>query len=62
MARTQPDVAAAVLRLSNEGAQEFVIDLRDNLGGLVEEGVEVARLFLNGRLGPSSLLLLAFPS
>lgn len=48
VARTQPDVAAAVVRLREQGAQEFVLDLRDNLGGLVEEGVEVARLFLDG--------------
>lgn len=48
VARTQPDVAAAVRDLASQGAQEFVLDLRDNLGGLVEEGVEVARLFLEG--------------
>ena len=50
VARTQPDVAAAVLRLTADGAEEFVLDLRNNLGGLVEEGVEVARLFLDGKL------------
>ena len=48
VARTQPDVTAAIVKLRNQGAQEFVLDLRDNLGGLVEEGVEVARLFLKG--------------
>ena len=48
MARTQQDVAAAVQSLAAEGAQEFVLDLRNNLGGLVEEGIEVARLFLDG--------------
>lgn len=49
VARSQPDVAAAVQRLAADGAQEFVLDLRNNLGGLVEEGVEVARLFLDGK-------------
>lgn len=48
VARSQPDVASAVRRLSADGAEEFVLDLRNNLGGLVEEGVEVARLFLDG--------------
>jgi len=49
VARTQPDVAAAVRQLTANGAEEFVLDLRNNLGGLVEEGVEVARLFLDGK-------------
>lgn len=49
VARSQPDVASAVLKLTDEGAEEFVLDLRNNLGGLVEEGVEVARLFLDGQ-------------
>ena len=50
VARTQPDVASAVQRLIADGAEELVLDLRNNLGGLVEEGVEVARLFLDGKL------------
>ncbi len=33
-----------------QGALELVLDLRDNRGGLVSEGVEVARLFLDGAL------------
>lgn len=32
---------------TNEGATRLVIDLRDNRGGLVSEGIEVARLFLD---------------
>lgn len=54
VARTQQDVAAAVQRLAADGALEYVLDLRNNLGGLVEEGVEVARLFLDGPLALSS--------
>ena len=47
-ARAQRDVAAAVRRLRDEGAQRFTLDLRGNRGGLVTEGIEVARLFLDG--------------
>ena len=46
--RAVPDVAAAVRRLEGAGAAELVLDLRDNRGGLVQEGVELARLFLDG--------------
>nr|GMD22496.1 carboxyl-terminal-processing peptidase 1, chloroplastic [Ipomoea batatas] len=34
-------------RLQGMGASSFVLDLRDNLGGLVQAGVEIAKLFLN---------------
>ena len=35
--------------------QQLELDLRDNLGGLFLEGVEVARMFLPGRvLGPGA--------
>lgn len=46
-ARAQPDVAAALQSLRDRGAQAFVLDLRDNRGGLVNQGVEVAKLFLD---------------
>jgi C-terminal processing protease CtpA/Prc len=47
-ARAQRDVAAAVRRLEAGGAARLTLDLRGNRGGLVSEGVEVARLFLDG--------------
>ena len=47
-ARTKAEVADAVKALEAEGAQRYVLDLRNNLGGLFLEGVEVARLFLDG--------------
>lgn len=46
-ARAQRDVAQAVRELQSSGAQRLVLDLRGNRGGLVSEGVEVARLFLD---------------
>jgi C-terminal processing protease CtpA/Prc len=44
----QSDVAAAIRRLEAAGAVRLVLDLRDNRGGLVTEGLEVARLFMGG--------------
>ncbi|CAM0881990.1 unnamed protein product [Alopecurus aequalis] len=41
------DLVSAVKRLQNSGASYFVLDLRDNLGGLVQAGIEIAKLFLN---------------
>lgn len=46
-ARAQKDVAGAIQALERGGARRLVLDLRGNRGGLVTEGVEVARLFLN---------------
>ena len=51
-ARALTDVAAAVKTLESQGAAELVLDLRDNRGGLVQEGIEIAKLFLEG--GPLS--------
>eukprot|EP00198_Chlamydomonas_reinhardtii_P006937 XP_001696273.1 tail-specific protease [Chlamydomonas reinhardtii] len=47
-ARAQSDVATAIRQLEAGGATRLVLDLRDNRGGLVTEGLEVARLFLDG--------------
>ncbi|KAJ1284654.1 hypothetical protein BS78_03G221800 [Paspalum vaginatum] len=41
------DLVSALKRLQNLGASYFVLDLRDNLGGLVQAGIETAKLFLN---------------
>ncbi|XP_002965587.2 carboxyl-terminal-processing peptidase 1, chloroplastic [Selaginella moellendorffii] len=46
-ALTKRDLVTALMRLQASGASSFVIDLRDNLGGLVQEGIEVAKLFLD---------------
>ena len=53
-ARAVTDVAAAVKDLESQGAAELVLDLRDNRGGLVQEGIEIAKLFLAGVL-PTSM-------
>ena len=47
-ARTRAEVADALRDLEAEGAQRYVLDLRNNLGGLFLEGIEVARLFVDG--------------
>lgn len=41
------DIVTAVERLEAAGASSFVLDLQDNPGGLVQAGVEIARLFLD---------------
>jgi carboxyl-terminal processing protease len=42
------DVHAAITRLRHEGARSFVLDLRGNPGGSVEESVAISSLFLPG--------------
>ncbi|KAJ3704323.1 hypothetical protein LUZ61_008028 [Rhynchospora tenuis] len=45
-ALAKKDLVTALKRLQNSGATYFVLDLRDNLGGLVQAGIEIAKLFL----------------
>lgn len=47
--RAQQEVAQAVKALTRQGASEFTLDVRDNRGGLYQQGAEVAKLFLEGR-------------
>ena len=51
-ARAQQDVSQAVKALTQQGASEFTLDVRDNRGGLYQEGAEVAKLFLEGKAAP----------
>lgn len=44
---TAGEVEKAIGDLSNHGATHFVLDLRDNPGGLLTDGVDLARLFLD---------------
>jgi len=43
---TPEEVTKAIKELQDQGATRFVIDVRNNGGGLVEAGVDTARLFL----------------
>ncbi|XP_078167984.1 peptidase S41 family protein isoform X1 [Carex rostrata] len=45
-ALAKKDLVIALKRLQDSGASYFVLDLRDNLGGLVQAGIEIAKLFL----------------
>lgn len=45
-ASTPEEIQKAVSDLQERGATDFVLDLRDNFGGLLTSGVDVARLFL----------------
>ncbi|KZV51062.1 carboxyl-terminal-processing peptidase 1, chloroplastic [Dorcoceras hygrometricum] len=45
-ALARKDFVTAMRRLEDMGASYFVLDLRDNLGGLVQAGIEIAKLFL----------------
>ncbi|QCD84541.1 carboxyl-terminal-processing peptidase 1, chloroplastic [Vigna unguiculata] len=46
-ALARKDLVIAMKRLQDMGASYFILDLRDNLGGLVQAGIEIAKLFLN---------------
>lgn len=46
--KTPDEVRQAAQSLSAQGATRWILDLRDNGGGLLESGVNVASLFLNG--------------
>jgi carboxyl-terminal processing protease len=46
--KTAEEVRGAVAELSAQGAQEYVLDLRNNGGGILEAAVEVAGQFLSG--------------
>jgi carboxyl-terminal processing protease len=46
-ANATTELAEAVRDLERQGAQEFVLDLRNNSGGLLQAGIEIARLWLD---------------
>lgn len=45
-ASTAAEIEQAVADLKERGAQAFILDLRDNPGGLLDAGIDIARLFL----------------
>ncbi len=46
-ANATTEVAHAIERLQQQGAQAYILDLRNNPGGLLQAGIEIARLFLD---------------
>ena len=46
-ASTVDEIITGVADLKNRGAQAYLLDLRDNFGGLLTAGADVARLFLS---------------
>jgi carboxyl-terminal processing protease len=46
-ANATAEVAHAIKRLKKEGAKSYILDLRNNPGGLLQAGIEIARLWLN---------------
>jgi len=47
-ANASSEVAQAIQRLEKQGANAYILDLRNNPGGLLQAGIETARLWLNG--------------
>jgi len=47
--RSSEEMERAILDLKSEGARRFILDLRDNPGGLVNAGLEVASMWLEPR-------------
>ncbi len=41
------DLSAAITQLEHQGAMGYILDLRNNPGGLLQAGIEIARLWLN---------------
>lgn len=46
-ANAPTEVAEAIARLDEQGAEGYVLDLRNNPGGLLQAGIEIARLWLD---------------
>jgi carboxyl-terminal processing protease len=46
--RTPDELQTAIAMLRDESVQALVVDLRNNSGGLLQESVDVADLFLDG--------------
>ena len=46
-ANAAKEIAHGVARLEQEGAEAYILDLRNNPGGLLQAGVEIARMWLD---------------
>jgi carboxyl-terminal processing protease len=46
-ANATAEVADAINRLEKQGAEAYILDLRNNPGGLLQAGIEIARLWMD---------------
>lgn len=46
-ANATTEVAQAITRLEKQGADSYILDLRNNPGGLLQAGIDIARLWLD---------------
>lgn len=46
-ANATTELAHAIQNLERQGAESYILDLRNNPGGLLQSGIEIARLWLN---------------
>ena len=46
-ANATAEVAHAIAKLEKQGAESYILDLRNNPGGLLQAGIEVARLWID---------------
>ena len=46
-ANASAELASAVKRMEQQGADAYILDLRSNPGGLLQAGIDIARLWLN---------------
>lgn len=46
-ANATEEIEKAVINLEKQGAKGYILDLRNNPGGLLQSGIEIARLFLD---------------
>lgn len=46
-AQSKSELASGIRSLQGQGAEAWILDLRNNPGGLLQAGIEVARLFIN---------------
>ncbi len=46
-ANATAEVAHAISRLENQGAEAYILDLRSNPGGLLQAGIDIARFWLD---------------
>ena len=46
-ANATAEVAHAITRLENQGADSYILDLRNNPGGLLQAGIDIAKLWID---------------